>query len=101
MLATLDEDDVRATVDRIGLETPDTHGVVDVERLLGDLRRSAQRGYAVDDEEDISGVLCVGAAVANGAGACVAGISVTALNRTSGPTPSPTSARSSIAKRAG
>jgi IclR family acetate operon transcriptional repressor len=48
-------------------------------RILIGKEVSAARGYAIDDEEDCEGVFCVGAAVYDRSGDCVAAISGTGL----------------------
>jgi IclR family acetate operon transcriptional repressor len=46
---------------------------------MRDLELSAVRGYTIDDEEDSEGVFCVGAAVYDRTGSCVAAVSGTGL----------------------
>ena len=41
--------------------TPNT--LTDKRQLLDDVQLSAQRGYAIDDEEQLNGVRCVGAPI--------------------------------------
>ena len=79
LLAHLSEDRVREIVARNGLPARTPTTITDTEHLLRELETVRARGYAVDDEEDSEGVLCVGAAVHDHRGTCVAGISVTGL----------------------
>lgn len=63
MLASLDDQQVRAlyadrTLQRMTPKSPAT-----VEDLLADLRRVRARGYAIDDEAVIEGLACIGTAV--------------------------------------
>ena len=46
---------------------------------MTELQRSAERGYAVDDEEDNEGVACIGACVYDRSGKVIGAISVTGL----------------------
>ena len=50
--------------------------VTNILRLKKDLAGILQRGYAVDDEEAVMGARCVGAAILDGEGKPVAGISI-------------------------
>jgi IclR family acetate operon transcriptional repressor len=77
MLATLRQDEVRSVVEQTGLPGKTGKTITDADALLRELALVADRGYAVDDEEDTEGVFCVGAAVTNHAGECVGAISVT------------------------
>jgi len=77
MLAQLDEAVVRAIVDEAGLPRKTAKTITDPQALLRELALVADRGYAVDDEEDNDGVFCVGASITNHAGECVGAISVT------------------------
>ncbi|MEU8265600.1 IclR family transcriptional regulator [Sphaerisporangium sp. NPDC049002] len=79
MLSTLGDDEVRTIIESIGLPARGPNTIVDIDTLLHDLHRSAERGYAVDDEEDTAGVVCIGASVLDRTGTCVGAISVTAL----------------------
>jgi sugar lactone lactonase YvrE len=42
------------------------HTIVDLDRLLGELAETAERGYSIDDEEIVLGVRCVGAPIVDG-----------------------------------
>jgi IclR family acetate operon transcriptional repressor len=57
--------------------TPKT--MTDVETLLEELDRVRTGGYALDDEEEAEGVICVGAAFFDHQQACVGALSVTGL----------------------
>jgi IclR family acetate operon transcriptional repressor len=46
---------------------------------MRELGRSAQRGYALDDEEDHEGVACIGACIFDRSGKAAGAISVTGL----------------------
>ncbi|MGN6459826.1 MAG: IclR family transcriptional regulator [Pseudolabrys sp.] len=73
MMAWLPEDEIRricAVMDRFT-----EHTIVDFDALIEDLRHVRRNGYAVDREEFRPGVICIGAAVRNHAGAVVAAIS--------------------------
>lgn len=55
--------------------------ITTIEGLLDDLRVSRARGYAVDDEEDVEGVFCVGSAFFDHSGSCAGAISATGIKR--------------------
>lgn len=82
LLANLSMERVREIVEQTGLpgRTPTT--ITDLAHLLRDLEEVRARKYAIDNEEDSEGVFCVGAAVYDHRGACVAGISLTGLKPT-------------------
>ncbi|HEY0416628.1 MAG TPA: IclR family transcriptional regulator [Gaiellaceae bacterium] len=81
MLAALGRDAARAIVAAAGMPGKTRQTITDEETLLAELDTVAQRGYAVDDEEDDAGVFCVGAAVRDHARRCVGAISVTGIKR--------------------
>lgn len=81
MLAALDRDAARSMLAAAGMPGKTSHTITDEETLLGELDAIAQRGYAVDDEEDVEGVFCVGAAVRDRSGRCAGAISVTGIKR--------------------
>jgi IclR family acetate operon transcriptional repressor len=78
MLAWLPEDEIRRIVAARGMTrfTPST--IVDFSALIEELRLVRRNGYAADREEFQPGVICIGAAVRNNAGAVVGAISVSA-----------------------
>jgi IclR family transcriptional regulator, acetate operon repressor len=81
MLAALDRDAARAILAAAGMPGKTAHTITDEGTLLAELDTVAQRGFAVDDEEDAEGVFCVGAAVRDHAAHCAGAISVTGIKR--------------------
>jgi IclR family acetate operon transcriptional repressor len=81
ILAALTPDEVRAiaTTNGLPLRTPNT--IREIDSLLVEVERIAERGYAVDDEEDTLGVLCIGASVWEYGGNCAGAISITGLKQ--------------------
>jgi IclR family acetate operon transcriptional repressor len=79
LLSVLPAERARAILRRLGLPRRTPKTLATMTALLGDLRRTAARGYAIDDEEDTEGVACVGACVRDRAGIAIGAISVTGL----------------------
>ncbi len=72
-----------AVVDRIieaGLKPRTDHTITDPARLRADLRTTAARGYAYDNQESVLGIRCVAAPVFDRRGDVVAAMSVSALS---------------------
>ena len=82
LLSHLPDDGVRTIVARTGLPARTATTITDVDELLRELERVREQGFAVDDEEDSDGVVCVGASVVDHRRACVAAISLTGLKLT-------------------
>lgn len=75
LLAWRPAEEVRRLVgERLQPFTPKTH--TGVEALLAELALVRERGYAVDDEENEPGIVCVGAPVRDDVGTVVAALSV-------------------------
>jgi len=79
ILATMPEPQVRELVADSGLPRRTRHTIVDVDELLADLAVTRERGYALDDEEDVDGVFCVGAAFFDHTGRCAGALSGTGI----------------------
>ena len=79
LLAALDDESVLAIVDEIGLERVTQYSLADRDELLADLARTRRRGYAVDRQEALLGVWCVGAPVRDHTGRSVAAISLSTI----------------------
>ncbi|WP_312908377.1 IclR family transcriptional regulator [Natronosalvus caseinilyticus] len=80
VLAHLPETRVRSIVDSYGLVRKTEHTITDLDALLAELESIRQRGYAVNDEEEIKGIRAVGAPIRSANGEVLGAISV------SGPT---------------
>ena len=70
ILAAMDEAAVRQVCAATGLRPRTTHTITDLGTLLDNLAAVRRRGFAVDDEEDAEGVICVGAAFFGHDGGC-------------------------------
>lgn len=79
LLAALPAAEARAIVRRIGLAPRTPRTITSIGPLIDDLKRTVRRGYAIDDEEDTEGVVCVGTCVFDRTGAAAGAISVTFL----------------------
>lgn len=79
ILSTLPEDDVRKLCDEAGLEPRTSHTITDVATLIDNLSVASRRGYAIDDEEDADGILCVAAPFFDHAQRCAGALSVTGI----------------------
>lgn len=63
ILAHLPDDDVRRIVDHFGLPKRTKHTIVDYDDLLDSLETIRQRGYAINDEEEVNRMRAVGAPI--------------------------------------
>jgi DNA-binding IclR family transcriptional regulator len=81
ILSTYDEASQRAFLARRPLmrHTPNTH--TEIQGVIADLAETAQRGYAVDDEEHIANGWCVAAPVYDAAREAVAAVGVSGGRR--------------------
>jgi IclR family transcriptional regulator, acetate operon repressor len=79
ILAELDESSVRLIARETGLPRRTRHTITDVTALLADLALIRTRGFAVDDGEDETGILCLGAAFSGRDGRPLGAVSITGL----------------------
>ncbi|WP_167477962.1 MULTISPECIES: IclR family transcriptional regulator [Nocardia] len=79
ILAGLPRPELRAVLARNPLTAMTARTITDPELLLAHLESVAERGYAVDDEENEEHTRCLGAAVLDHHGQPIGGISVSAL----------------------
>ncbi|MBN3726704.1 IclR family transcriptional regulator domain-containing protein [Burkholderia sp. Ac-20379] len=76
ILAALPKAERDAIVAAIRLKALTSLTITDRRRLLAELRVVASRGYAIDDEENVPGTRCVGAAIVDALGQVRGAISV-------------------------
>ena len=79
ILATYSDEEVAAIIQRHGMPRLTPRSVVRAGELRGALDIVRAEGYAVDDEEFLTGLRCVAAAVYNDQGEAMAAISVSGL----------------------
>jgi IclR family acetate operon transcriptional repressor len=79
ILATMTDDEVRGSLGEDALQRRTSRTITNIDTLLAELAIARRRGYAVDDEEDADGVLCVGAAIFDHNDRCLGALSVTGI----------------------
>ncbi|AGB40035.1 IclR family transcriptional regulator [Natronococcus occultus] len=85
ILACFNDKRVRGIVEQRGLTGRTEETITDIDRLLEELERIRDRGYAVNDEEEVRGIRSIGTAIQAGSGWVNGAISVTApVSRLSG-----------------
>lgn len=80
ILASLPRERTQAILDRDGLAAKTSHTITDREELLQELDEIRNRGYALNDEEEVLGARAVGAPVTNSDGEVLGAISVSGPN---------------------
>jgi DNA-binding IclR family transcriptional regulator len=80
ILAALPDDEVRRISSRSGLPRRMPHTLTTPDALLANLASVRARGWALDDEENMTRVRCVGAVVLNHRGEPIGGVSVSGLS---------------------
>ncbi len=79
ILAQLSDDEIAAVIEETGLDARTRHSHTTMASLMRDINQIRERKYAIDDEEDVEGVFCIGAAFFDHAGNCVGAISATGI----------------------
>jgi IclR family acetate operon transcriptional repressor len=79
VLAAQPDEEIKAFCRRFGLPRRTPHTRTTQAALLADLAEVRRQGYAIDDEENEAGIVCVGAAVYDHAGQIIGGVSVSTL----------------------
>ncbi|MHB1598898.1 MAG: IclR family transcriptional regulator [Acidimicrobiales bacterium] len=81
VLAMLDDARVRVICEEVGLPAHTAHTITDAATLFEELGTVRRRGFAVDDEEEVEGVFCVGAPFFGHDRECAGAISVTGIKQ--------------------
>lgn len=81
ILATMAEDQIRAICSEDGMQARTGRTITDLDSLLASLVAVRGNGFAVDDEEEVEGIFCVGAAFHEHDGSCAGAISITGIKK--------------------
>jgi IclR family acetate operon transcriptional repressor len=79
ILATYSDEEVAAIIQRYGMRRLTPRSLVRAGELREALEQVRRHGYALDDEEYVTGLRCVAAVIHNGQGEALAAISVSGL----------------------
>jgi IclR family acetate operon transcriptional repressor len=79
ILAQLDEEEVLRIVRPEGLVAHTSNSLTTVDAVLSELKHVQLVGYAIDNEEEAEGIICVGAPIFDFNGRCAGAVSVTGL----------------------
>ncbi|MEE1766843.1 IclR family transcriptional regulator [Streptomyces sp. JV185] len=79
LLSAMTPGEAAAVVERFGLPRRTSRTITDPATFLSHLRDIARVGYALDDEEDAEGIICIGAPVFDDRSVCAGAVSITGL----------------------
>jgi DNA-binding IclR family transcriptional regulator len=79
ILAQLEDEEIVKVIKENGLVARTKHTHTTMNSLMRDIRQVREKRYAVDDEEDVEGVFCIGAAFFDQTGNCAGAISATGI----------------------
>ncbi|MET9663295.1 IclR family transcriptional regulator [Streptomyces sp. NPDC006510] len=79
LLSAVPQSEAAAVVERFGLPRRTSRTITDPATFLSHLRDIARVGYALDDEEDAEGIICIGAPVFDDRSVCAGAVSITGL----------------------
>ncbi|GAA2460621.1 IclR family transcriptional regulator [Streptomyces pulveraceus] len=79
LLSAVPPAEAAAVVERFGLPRRTSRTITDPATFLSHLRDIARVGYALDDEEDAEGIICIGAPVFDDRSVCAGAVSITGL----------------------
>jgi DNA-binding IclR family transcriptional regulator len=79
ILAQLEDEEIVKVIKENGLVARTKHTHTTMNSLMRDIRQVREKRYAVDDEEDVEGVFCIGAAFFDHTGNCAGAISATGI----------------------
>ncbi|MCX4849267.1 IclR family transcriptional regulator [Streptomyces sp. NBC_00893] len=79
LLSAVPPAEAAAIVERFGLPRRTSRTITDPATFLSHLRDIARVGYALDDEEDAEGIICIGAPVFDDRAVCAGAVSITGL----------------------
>ncbi len=79
ILAQLSDEEIASIIEETGLSPRTRNSHCTMISLMRDINQIRERKYAIDNEEDVEGVFCVGAAFFDHTGACAGAISATGI----------------------
>lgn len=79
LLSAVPRSEAASIIERFGLPRRTSRTITDPATFLSHLRDIARVGYALDDEEDAEGIICIGAPVFDDRSVCAGAVSITGL----------------------
>lgn len=86
ILAELSDKEIREVARECGLVSRTKKSITTVPELMAEIEKVRHDGFAIDDEEDVQGIYCIGAAIFDHFGKCIGAISATGVRRDLTPT---------------
>ncbi|MBC7464344.1 MAG: IclR family transcriptional regulator [Actinobacteria bacterium] len=81
ILAELSDSEIREVARECGLVSRTKKSITTVSELMAEIEKVRHDGFAIDDEEDVQGIYCIGAAIFDHFGKCIGAISATGVRR--------------------